>query len=128
AKASTAMAEFFCARGKNVLLLIDSLSEVCCAKREIDLAVGEPLGAEGHPISTFLPRLLERGSSESEGGSLTGIYAVRERDGAVCPVSEVAQSLLETHVFLSPKIAELGRFPAIDLSRSVSRREGERNQ
>lgn len=123
---ATAVAEAFRDEGANVLLFVDSLTRVCMAQREIGLAVGEPPTTKGYPPSTFamLPRLLERAAPEAGGGSITGIYTVLvEGDDLADPVSDSARSLLDGHIVLSRELAERGRYPAVDVLRSLSRVE-----
>ncbi|MEO1171742.1 MAG: FliI/YscN family ATPase, partial [Myxococcota bacterium] len=125
---ATAVAESFRDEGANVLLFVDSLTRVCMAQREIGLAVGEPPTTKGYPPSTFamLPRLLERAAPEVGGGSITGIYTVLvEGDDLSDPVSDSARSLLDGHIVLSRELAERGRYPAVDVLRSLSRVESQ---
>lgn len=124
AMAATALAEHFRARGKKVLLLMDSLTRVAMAQREVGLAAGEPPTTKGYPPSVFglLPRLLERAGNDAGPGSITGIYTVLvEGDDLTDPVADSARSLLDGHVVLSRRLAGGGHFPAIDVLASVSR-------
>lgn len=124
AMAATAVAEYFRASGKRVLLLVDSLSRVCMAQREIGLAAGEPPTTKGYPPSVFaaMPRLLERAGNDSGPGSITAMYTVlAEGDDQSDPVVDAAKSILDGHVVLSRKLAGAGHFPAIDVLASVSR-------
>lgn len=124
AMAATAVAEFFRASGKKVLLLVDSLSRVCMAQREIGLAAGEPPTTKGYPPSVFaaMPRLLERAGNDEGEGSITAMYTVlAEGDDQADPVVDAAKSILDGHVVLSRKLAGAGHFPAIDVLASVSR-------
>jgi flagellum-specific ATP synthase len=124
AMAATAVAEFFRAAGQKVLLLVDSLTRVAMAQREIGLSAGEPPTSKGYPPSVFaaLPRLLERAGNDSGEGSVTGLYTVLvEGDDLSDPVADAARAALDGHVVLSRKLAEAGHFPAIDVLASVSR-------
>jgi flagellum-specific ATP synthase len=125
AKAVTSIAEYFASRGKRVLLMMDSLTRVAMAQREIGLAVGEPPTAKGYPPSTFsmLPRLLERCGPMPEGeGSISGIYTVLvDGDDFNDPVPDAARSILDGHVNLSRTLAARGHFPAIEVTTSASR-------
>ncbi len=124
AMAATAVAEFFRERGKKVLLLVDSLSRVAMAQREIGLAAGEPPTSRGYPPSVFalLPRLIERAGNDAGPGSITALYTVlAEGDDLNEPVSDAARAALDGHVVLSRKLANAGHFPAIDVLASISR-------
>ncbi|MGC4120528.1 MAG: FliI/YscN family ATPase [Myxococcales bacterium] len=124
AMAATAVAERFRARGKKVLLLLDSLTRVAMAQREIGLAAGEPPTSKGYPPSVFaaLPRLLERAGNDEGQGSITALYTVlAEGDDLADPVADAARAALDGHIVLSRKLAEAGHFPAIDVLASVSR-------
>ena len=124
AQAATALAESFRARGKKVLLLIDSLSRVAMAQREVGLAAGEPPTSKGYPPSVFatLPRLVERAGNDSGPGSITAFYTVlAEGDDLTDPVADAVRAALDGHIILSRKLAESGHFPSIDVLQSVSR-------
>ncbi|MFT5963093.1 MAG: type III secretion protein N (ATPase) [Burkholderiaceae bacterium] len=120
---ATAIAEAFRSRGKNVLLLIDSLTRFARAQREIGLAAGEPPARGGFTPSvyTMLPRLIERAGSTME-GSITAMYTVLV-DGETTsdPIGDEARSLLDGHIVLTKKLAEHGHYPAIDVLASISR-------
>jgi flagellum-specific ATP synthase len=124
ATAATAVAEHFRAQGKRVLLLVDSLSRVAMAQREVGLAAGEPPTSKGYPPSVFaqLPRLVERAGNDSGEGSITALYTVlAEGDDLTDPVADAVRAALDGHLVLSRSMAESGHFPAIDVLQSVSR-------
>lgn len=118
-------AEFFRRQGKNVLLLVDSLSRVAHAQREIGLAVGEAPTSKGYPSSVFsmLPKLIERtGTGEGSEGTITAIYTVlAEGDDLNDPIVDLARASLDGQIALNRELADAGHFPAIDISGSVSR-------
>ena len=117
------VAEFFRDRGRDVLLLLDSVSRVAAASREIGLAAGEDPAARGYPPSVFamLPRLLERSGRTTE-GSITGFYTVLvEGDDENDPVAESVRAILDGHLVLSRELAERAHWPAIDVLTSISR-------
>jgi type III secretion protein N (ATPase) len=120
---ATAIAEAFRARGKSVLLLIDSLTRFARAQREIGLAAGEPPARGGFTPSvyTMLPRLIER-AGRTQQGSITAIYTVLvDGEATSDPIGDEAKSLLDGHIVLSRKLAEQGHYPAIDVLPSISR-------
>ncbi len=120
---ATAIGEFFRDRGRKVLLLMDSLTRLAQAQREVGLAIGEPPTTKGYPPSVFavLPRILERVGAAGR-GTLTGLYTVLvEGDDLNDPVADAARSLLDGHIVLSRDLASQGHYPAIDVLNSVSR-------
>ncbi len=124
ALAATAVAEHFREQGRDVLLIIDSLTRYAMALREVGLSAGEPPATKGYPPSVFaaLPRLLERVAPLAHGGAITAIYTVLvEGDDLSDPVADSARSLLDGHVVLSRELAARGHFPAVDVLASASR-------
>lgn len=125
ARLAAQLAEAHARRGRRVLLLMDSLTRVAQAQREIGLAMGEPAATKGYTPSSFawLPRLVERAGRFTEsGGSVTGFYTVlMEEDDLQDPVVDTARAILDGHIVLSRDLADQGIYPAVDVCASVSR-------
>ena len=123
AKTATAIAEYFRDQGKDVLLMMDSLTRFCMAQREIGLASGEPPVTRGYPPSIYseMPRLLER-AGNSDKGSITGLYTVLvDGDDFNEPITDTARSILDGHIVLSRRLGQKNHYPAIDVLASISR-------
>lgn len=119
-----AIASYFRDRGKNVLLLVDSLTRYAMAQREIALSLGEPPATKGYPPSAFsvIPTLVESAGNSGSAGTMTAIYTVlAEGDDQQDPIVDCARAVLDGHIVLSRQLAESGHYPAIDIGQSISR-------
>ncbi len=123
AKTATAIAEYFRSQGKDVLLMMDSLTRFSMAQREIGLASGEPPVTRGYPPSVYseMPKLLERAGTDVR-GSITGLYTVLvDGDDFNEPITDTARSILDGHIMLSRRLGHKNHYPAIDVLQSISR-------
>ncbi|HPI39432.1 MAG TPA: FliI/YscN family ATPase [Pseudobdellovibrionaceae bacterium] len=121
---AVAISEYFSSMGKNVLLMMDSITRFSMAQREIGLSMGEPPSTKGYTPSVFstLPKILERAGSFEGEGSITGLYTTLvESDDVNDPIGDAVRSIVDGHIVLSRSLAQKGHFPAIDILQSASR-------
>src|SRR5207253_7901656 len=127
AKVACTVAEYFRDRGQHVLLMMDSLTRLAQAQRQIGLAAGEPPATKGFPPSVFslMPEILER-AGNTAAGSITGFYTVLvEGDDFNEPIPDAVKGITDGHIWLSRQLANAGHFPAIDVLQSISRVRGD---